>query len=411
MSNSLAIATVTAALRNLLTHGLNSDPELADASVSTKPPDLARDSNTNNQLNLFLYRTEPNPAMGNLPMPHQTRPGETAEPPLALNLHYLITAYGRDNDDVLGHRLLGRAMSLLHDHPLLAASEIETALEGNDLHQQVERVRITPVPLSTEEMSNLWTTFQSQYRISVAYQLALVLIESTRPVKTPLPVLARADEDQGAHVLGSAAPFLREIRAPDRKPAAEPGDQLLILGERLDAESAAVRFSTARNEAPIELTAAGGSEQVLQVTLPDASTDAQAPASWPPGIYTVCLVIRRPGLPAWTTNQVAMTLAPVVESISPDEAAAGDVTLELTCHPQVRAEQRVTLLFGDREIGLGSLADPADASSPSTLSFEVTGAEPGEHVIRLRVDGVDSMPVDFAAQPPVFAADQKVTIT
>jgi hypothetical protein len=411
MSNSLAIATVTATLRNLLTHGLNSDPELADASVSTKPPDLARDSNTNNQLNLFLYRTEPNPAMGNLPLPHQTRPGESAEPPLALNLHYLLTAYGRDNDDVLGHRLLGRAMSLLHDHPLLAAGEIEAALEGTDLHQQVERVRITPVPLSTDEMSNLWTTFQSQYRISVAYQLALVLIESTRPVKAPLPVLARADEDQGAYVVGSAAPLLREIRAPNRKPAAEPGDQLLILGERLDAESATVRFTSTRNETPIELAATGDSEQVLQVTLPDADSDAEAPGAWPPGIYTVCLVARRSGLPAWTTNQVPMALAPRLESISPQETAAGDVTLQVSCRPQVRAQQRVALLFGDREIGLGSLADPADATAPSTLTFEVAGAKPGEHVIRLRVDGVDSIPIDFTAQPPAYAADQKVTIT
>jgi hypothetical protein len=32
-------------------------------------------------------------------------------------------------------------------------------------------------------------------------------------------------------------------------------------------------------------------------------------------------------------------------------------------------------------------------------------------VLRLRVDGVDSIPVDFSGDTPQFAADQKVAIT
>jgi len=54
MSNALAITAVTAALRELLTAGLTN--ELAGGSVTTKPPDKARDSNSaTNQVNLFLY--------------------------------------------------------------------------------------------------------------------------------------------------------------------------------------------------------------------------------------------------------------------------------------------------------------------------------------------------------------------
>ena len=191
MSNPLAIAAVTATLRNLLTQGVTTDPDLADATVTTQPPDKARDGNNNaNQLNLFLYQTMLNAAWRNMDMPRQVKPGETGQPPLALDLHYLITAYGRNNDDVFSHHLLGRAMRILHDHPLLGEAEIKAALPDNDLHEQVERVRITPQPLSLEEMSKLWTTFQTQYRISVAYEVGVILVDSSRDASAPLPVPA-----------------------------------------------------------------------------------------------------------------------------------------------------------------------------------------------------------------------------
>ena len=48
-------------------------------------------------------------------------------------------------------------------------------------HEQIERVRITPQPLSVDELSKLWTAFQTHFRISAAYQVSVVLIESTRP--------------------------------------------------------------------------------------------------------------------------------------------------------------------------------------------------------------------------------------
>ena len=43
-------------------------------------------------------------------MPRQLRPGESGTPPLALNLHYLLTAYGRgeSDNDAVSHRVHGR---------------------------------------------------------------------------------------------------------------------------------------------------------------------------------------------------------------------------------------------------------------------------------------------------------------
>ncbi|OLD64239.1 MAG: hypothetical protein AUF65_00125, partial [Chloroflexi bacterium 13_1_20CM_50_12] len=185
MSNGLAIAAVTSTLKLLLESHLNLHP------VSTLPPDKARNGNTGDQINLFLYHTTVDAAWRNTDIPYQVRPGEIGQPPLPLNLFYLVTAYGEGDDDIKSHRLLGRAMSVLHDHPLIGRTEIELIVPDSELQNQVERVRITFQPISLDEMSKLWMIFQTNYRISAAYQVSVVLIDSTRTTQTALPVLKR----------------------------------------------------------------------------------------------------------------------------------------------------------------------------------------------------------------------------
>jgi hypothetical protein len=187
MSNWQAIAAVTATLRNLLTQSITIERDLQDTSVTSLLPDRARPSGTTaNQVNLFLYQVVPNPAWRNLDMPRQTRPGESGTPPLALNLYYLLTTYGRDDDASrpFSHELLGRAMRTLHDHPVLGPVEIQNALSGNDLYTQIERIRLTLQPLSVEEVYRLWHGFQTPYRTSVSYEATVVLIDSLREVRT-----------------------------------------------------------------------------------------------------------------------------------------------------------------------------------------------------------------------------------
>ena len=175
MSNSLAIAAVTATLQSILTAEVTADPDLNDTTVTLMPLDKARGTNTNNQLNLFLYQVLRDAAWSNQNMPRQTQSGETAFPPLPLNLFYLITAYGRDNDVArpFGHELLGKAMGVLHDHAVLSPDEIKAASAGalsrSDLDQQIERIRITLQPLSLEEISKLWTGFATQYTITECF--------------------------------------------------------------------------------------------------------------------------------------------------------------------------------------------------------------------------------------------------
>lgn len=413
MSNSLAIAAVTATLRQLLHTGLNADVPGADVTI--KPLDKAVNGTATNKVNLFLYQTQLNAALRNMDLPLQGKPGETAPPPLALDLYYLLTAYGAGDDETepLSHRLLGRAMRILHDHPVLGREEIRNAFSGNDLHQQIERIRITPQPLSLDELSKLWTTFQTQYRLSTAYQISVVLIESTRPVKTPLPVLKRGEADRGVTAVAGAAPHLKEIRLPRSQPAARLGENIVLIGEQLTTVDAVTRFTSLRLPNPIELApAAGDKAGELRVHFPDKTEDPNALSRWAPGFYTLALVVRHSGMPAMASNELAVALAPQV-TVTPRTAAAGTVNLTITCEPRVIVGQRILLLFGERQVEPQTVTTPADTAQPTTLTFAVPNVADGKYLVRLRVDGVDSIPVTYSETPPVpsFDPNQQVTIT
>jgi hypothetical protein len=109
------------------------------------------------------------------------------------------------------------------------------------------------------------------------------------------------------------------------------------------------------------------------------------------------------------SNNVALALAPRITSGLPATIAAanGTVALTLGVAPQVIAGQRVSLLFGDREILAETAARPA-----ASLSFSIPDVAPGRYFVRLRVDDADStLLADRAAKPPAFDPARSVTVT
>ena len=218
MSSALAIAGVTAVLRDLLNDGLinhNVSGLLGSTvTVSAVPPDRVVPANgaESTQLNLFLHQVTFNTGWRNHALPSRDGSGtqRLSNPPLALDLHYLVSAYSAEE---LGSEiLLGYAMQLLHETPVLDRKAITTALNPSPsvettlppalralaecgLADQVEQIKLVPDPLSTEEMSKLWTAVQSHYRPTAAYVATVVLIESSKPTKPTLPVLTRGPVD------------------------------------------------------------------------------------------------------------------------------------------------------------------------------------------------------------------------
>lgn len=411
MSNHRAIAAVTATLRSLLNTRLNADG--MTVNVTVRPPDRVNLTNGATQLNLFLYQTAQNAALRNMNLPQKLKPGETAPPPLALNLYYLITAYGPndENEDLVTHQLLGHAMNVLHDHPLLGQSEIKDAtssIQQSDLHNQIERIRITPQPMEMEMMSKLWTTFQTNYRISAAYEVAVVLIESTRPAKTPLPVLARGEDDEGATAQGNMAPLpvLEYITVPGGQLSAALGDELILKGFNLSGTNLKVLVQPPFQSSETELAIVGApTAEEIKAKLP---TD---PALFPAGYYKLRVKLHKePEVFDRSTNTLHLAVAPKItapvlpHTVSRD--GQGDVTLNVTAEPQVLPGQYAALLLGEAEVVAQARAQKTDP-----LVFEIKNAPVGEHLVRLRVDGVDSLFVDTTKTPPVFDKNQTVKIT
>lgn len=435
MSNALAIAGVTAVLKDLLNNGLI-DHNVTGAvggnvTVTALPPDrvFTAGAQEGNQLNLFLHQVTPNAGWRNAGLPSRDERGERlTNPPLALDLHYLLTAYGAE--DLHAEILLGYAMQLLHDTPVLSRQAIRTALipspvngtilppalqalSASDLAEQVEQIKIIPAALNSEEMSKLWSALQARYRPTAAYQVSVVLIESQKPAKASLPVLTRgqvdpvAQRERGVTVqsdLTSPFPTILSVIAPNRQPSVQLGETLTIEGRHLDGTSVSARLTNARLPNPLDLAPlVGRTATRLQVTIPNE------PAQWPAGLYALAVMVQRPGETFQrTTNELFFSLAPTVTTplpLSVARDANGDATIALTVRPEVRPQQRAALILGDREI-------PAQSHPAQTdrLSFVVKKAKPETFFIRLRVDGVDSLLVNRAVTPPVFF-NQTVTIT
>ena len=405
MSNSLAVATVTATLRNLLFTGVNQD--LAGTAVTTRPPDRARVNSTGNQVNVFLYQTGIEAAWRNQDMPGKVKSGEVGNPPMPLILHYLITAYSDTDDDLTSHRLFGRAMSILHDHPRLEREELRLALPGNDLHEQIERVHVTPQSLSVEELSKLWTTFQTPLRISASYQACVILIESNLPVRSAPPVLTRGEADRGPAVFTFIRPPFPEIDGVEfanGQPAARPGSTFTLRGETLAADSIRVLVNGRRLGTEIEVAVANATATSVEVDLASAPPPLPPPPSLPAGSYTVTLILHKDGHDL-TVRPFSFAVAPGMVGLPATTARVNGVaTIDLQVDPPLVAGQEAELIIAGRVI-------PGRQAGPAALSFTVPGLSVRDYFVRLRVDGIDSLLLDLTGATPVYDPTQKVTVT
>jgi hypothetical protein len=412
MSNHVAIAAVTATLTNMIQRAVDADAAVSGGRVTARPPDRARQGGaTGNQINLFLYRTSIDAAWRNHDPP-SLRPGESGQPPLPLVLSYLVTAYGENDDDVLSHRLLGLAMSVLNDRPVLSRDEIQRLLDpaaGSELENQIERVRITPDPRPQDEISRMWATFGTGYRLSVSYDAAVVLIDSLRPVAAPAPVLNRGKGDAGPLAAAGLLPEIQRVAPPNGQAAARPGDIVTLTGRNL-ATVATVEVSGVRVAAERVLDPAAVSAGALTVQLPAAQ-------ALPAGMVALAVRPAGAGPAAPVSSASPLALAPTIDSAAPLKAkldAKGAASLKVKCKPPVQPGQTIALLVNDQVVPA-----PPVAKASSQLTFALAGFKPGTYTLRLRIDGVDSIPVAEpvlranaqAASPMDIDPNQQVVLT
>jgi Pvc16 N-terminal domain len=447
MSSPLAIGAVSAVLRNLLDDGLIEAGAAmgSTVSVSAVAPDTINLENPDEspRLNLFLHQVTPNSGWRNTALPSRSASsGERlTNAPLALDLHYLLTAYGRA--DFHAEILLGYAMHLLHERPVIDRAAVRRALNpspldvsmlppafqalaASDLADQVELIKITPSAMSVDEMSKLWSAIQTHYRPSTAYQVSVVLIEGTRPGRSPLPVLSRGrvdpmtQRDRGVVVNPDLLPPLPTLFAatpPLLQSGARLGETVTVTGVRLAGTGHRARLLHRLLLAPIEIATAApntaGTE--LSFALPN---DAAAQASFPPGLWQLTVRFTPTGeLNERDTNAVPLVLAPApVIAADPGlglpaasvtrGGAPPQVTVTLASRPQVRLEQRASLLLDAVE----AVASPRAAASDPLVFVFPNSVTPGAHWLRLRVDGTDSVLLDRSGPVPVFNPTQQITV-
>ena len=136
------------------------------------PAALQTGTETYSKVNLYLYQVVENPYSKN--QEWVTRDdGRQEYPPLALNLYYLLTPYA--SDPLSAHRVLSHAMQTLYDRTILQGPEL-----AEPLRLTVDHLALNLVSLKLEELTRIWNALQTPYRLSVAYEVRIVLLRSTR---------------------------------------------------------------------------------------------------------------------------------------------------------------------------------------------------------------------------------------
>jgi uncharacterized protein DUF4255 len=385
MSSYLAIATVTAALQQMLQTAVGN--AVPNANVGFSRPDAGGGSGAP-LVNLFLYQVTPNAAYRNADLSTRRPDGTLVKrPQAALDLHYLFTFHGNE-DKLEPQRLLGAVTSVLNQQPLLSLHDINKAeqfftfLGDSGLENQIERVRITPTSLTLEEFSKLWSAFfQVEYNLSAAYQASVVLIEGTDSPQEALPVQSR-------NLYTAPFRWPRVDRIVSQAGADVPilsVDTILIQGRQLRGEITVVLTEDQ------ELTPSNVRENEITLTLP-ASVHA--------GVKSLQVVQKTLlGTPPVAhrgveSNAAAFVLRPSIGNIStaPGQPGGTDVTLDLS--PQVAAGQRAVLILNQTgAIPSASFVSPPVIPDLDTgqVTFNVTGMPAGAYLTRVQVDGAESV--------------------
>jgi hypothetical protein len=424
MSNSLAIATVTEAIRTTI-QGAIPGSGVNGALVTALRPDAPTGLPQPDQpgVNVFLFRVTPNLAGQNADLPTRRADGSLAmKPQAALDLHYLLTFYG-DDATLDDQRLLGATLLLLHSAPVLTRDFLRQVqsdspfLNTSNLADQIDLVRVRPANLTLDETNKLWMTFPNvDYVLSVAYIAGVVLIDSDDP---PPPSALPVHRLRTGSVPFSLATIDSVAPQPVDLSASSP-TQIVLIGSNLDPSND-VSFTTPGQTTPLPGSVqpgAGGTQ--LVVTLPSGLC---------PGVNTVQLT-RRDASPSSSSdrprvvsqsNVAPFVIRPAIQNTDTTTPGLLVVTLGTTVGPR----QQVTALlnqFGggsasQASVPLGqiggqtplafALAASPHPSQTASLEFDTSGIPPssvppelfggqsgsippGTYLIRIRVDGAES---------------------
>ena len=244
--------------------------------------------------------------------------------------------------------------------------------------------------------------------MSTAYQASVVLIESERRSRTPLPVLTRGPADRGVDVLAEPVPpfpALERAEPPDAQRGGAPRRDRHAprppprrrRGHRAARAACGWRSRSSSQRSPTRTTARCGSgcrairPPSRPGSTPHRSSCSERPS--PTARRTPCRSRSRPSSSRSRRAPRRATGTATSRSRSPAAPRCSPPSRRRSCSAAARCARRRTT------------TRPRRSRSPSC------SLPPGQHWLRLRVDGVDSLLVDRSARPPVFDPSQRVEIT
>jgi len=128
-------------------------------------------------VSVMLYRIYPNAAHLS-PSGHFSPVGRRQPPILALDLHFLITAWAKEAS--LQHEIAGWMLRVLEDAPVLPAALLNQRFPQT--FQPDETVELILAELTTDELFRIWEAVADHaYQISVPYMARNIRIESIQP--------------------------------------------------------------------------------------------------------------------------------------------------------------------------------------------------------------------------------------
>lgn len=172
MADYTVIADVSRTLIQLFRDHLVPEPVLQPELIGLASPADKGDL----VLSLFLYNIEENGLNRQAFMTPRGNNG-LQHPPLAVDLHYLITAHS--NAEVATraldeHSILGRAVQVLYDNATLKGSVLQGSLGYSD-----EELRVVFEPINMDTMVSLFPS-NSPYKLSFSFTVGPVYIDSER---------------------------------------------------------------------------------------------------------------------------------------------------------------------------------------------------------------------------------------
>jgi len=414
VSNYLAFATVTATIQRTLQIAVQSDVD--GARITTVSPNEIGSGTPDTGVNIFLYQVIMNPALHNVDAPPLRTRGNPVKRQAAMDLYYIFSFYG-NNNELVPQRLLGSTVQALNDQRVIPKALIEEAcldptysfLQDSNLIDQIQQISLLPLNLTLEDLSKTWAVFfQTPYVLSIAYKVLVVLVEGKKSLSRGLPVRDRR--------LGGMATFPAQPRIEKVESEAGPFEPivadttLVIRGQQLKgAQFTQVRIGG------IEMTPTEVTDTTIKLslaTLPAYALRAGVQGLQvihPPNLVNAHDVLKRQ---AGSESNVMpfvirpRTMAVAIDGIEETDDERRNAEITVTTNVLIGREQRVVLALNEF-----SLASPTaymfdiprrDVDAHQVV-IPIQEVEPGEYLVRLLIDGAESqLEIDTDCDSPTY---------